>query len=256
MNKIEIFGATLEIGAAWEAEWEVKEFNRFREGVGEMLIVDWAGLGELSYPYSGKISFSQISDWIADKIGKKENEHRLETIINGSKIDEEWTNWRNSGTDRHYVGFRFTDAILETIYAEIDVAIEKLQVAIVNENRAKAAEKAAKEAKNAALLASVKSFDAELEGYDRLGDIESPIYKCTIVMHDGETLVFDDRNIPDFGRVINPMYDLGNGKKGGLRVGDKWTQTNGYERGLTENEKIAMDVVWELGKHANSAFLM
>ena len=83
----------------------------------------------------------------------------------------------------------------------------------------------------------------------------------TVTLPTGESFKFTDRNIFDFGRVINPEYEIAPGKKGGLRDGDNWTTfVNGdgwiIVRPLTAAEKAAMNYVTEFGYHANCRIRM
>ncbi len=79
----------------------------------------------------------------------------------------------------------------------------------------------------------------------------------TICLQSGDKIKFQDRNVFDFGRVINPEYEITPGIRGGLRRGDNW-QTFDKEKGwinvrqLTEAEKEAYAYVLEFGYHAKN----
>ena len=75
-----------------------------------------------------------------------------------------------------------------------------------------------------------------------------------------ETLAFTERNVFDFGVVINPDYVITDNKKGGLAMKDDDGITQWYEfndgwypvRPLTENEEICYDIVAKYGKFSHS----
>ena len=83
-------------------------------------------------------------------------------------------------------------------------------------------------------------------------------YVHTITFHNGEQLTFTERNVFDFGIVINPAYSvLPESKPGGLCLNNNGTYQwhefidgKGWfpVRELTENEKTALKYLQAFGK--------
>ncbi len=92
-------------------------------------------------------------------------------------------------------------------------------------------------------------------------------YTHTITFHDREQLIFTERNVFDFGVVINPSYSVEPGKNPG---GVSWIHDDGHfywhdfvsgdgwgpVRELTENELTAIRYLKTFGKFANSGVRM
>lgn len=79
------------------------------------------------------------------------------------------------------------------------------------------------------------------------------------LMIKSETYKFKERNIFDVGRVINPMYNIAEGIKGGIVImidGAPWWQYNDPVRPLTENERKCYDIVLKYGKYINAGIKM
>jgi len=110
------------------------------------------------------------------------------------------------------------------------------------------------------LVSKVDSWDIEDE-YIEDEDGKTKMYTHIFVIN-GHSLRFSERNVFDFGRVINPMYSVEEGlEEGGLRSGDDW-QTFDTKKGwhkvreLTEEEKICMDIVTRYGGFAKAGIRM
>ena len=92
------------------------------------------------------------------------------------------------------------------------------------------------------------------------------MYRHKVVTNSGETFEFTERNIFDFGRVINPDYTIAEGVKGGLihrdDAGDLWWQDFKKNKGwfsvrkLSEGEVVAYNAVNVLGGFAHSGIRM
>lgn len=83
----------------------------------------------------------------------------------------------------------------------------------------------------------------------------------SVTLKSGNTLTFTDRNIFDFGRVINPSFAIAEGVSGGLRNGNIWmdfASGKGWVpvRELTQEEKEAYDYVYEFGHHTRKGIRM
>ena len=80
-------------------------------------------------------------------------------------------------------------------------------------------------------------------------------------MQSGNTYTYTDRNVFDFGRVINPCYEVVPGEDGGLRNGDNWmhfVDGQGWEttRPLSDEERESYDAVRSVGYHSGSGIRM
>jgi len=82
---------------------------------------------------------------------------------------------------------------------------------------------------------------------------DSSEYLHEITLHNGNKLLFRERYIPDFGRVVNPCYSVKEGlEPGGLVTKENgismWEKTGeGIIRPLTDDENIAFNAVHVLG---------
>lgn len=91
-------------------------------------------------------------------------------------------------------------------------------------------------------------------------------YTHTITFHDGEKLTFSERNVFDFGIVINPSYGVIPGvEPGGLCLNrdsclqwHEFVDNKGWipVRPLTENEKTAMNYLQTFGKFSRHRIRM
>ena len=87
-------------------------------------------------------------------------------------------------------------------------------------------------------------------------------YTHTITFHDGERLTFVERNIFDFGTVVNPSYSVVPGAEpGGLCINNEWHEfisKKGWMpvRELTENEKTALNYLKVFGGFSRSGVRM
>jgi hypothetical protein len=63
---------------------------------------------------------------------------------------------------------------------------------------------------------------------------ETKIAHHTVTLPNGSQFRFADRNVFDFGRVINPDYEIAPGIRGGLRNGDVWETFISGEKHLPE----------------------
>lgn len=81
----------------------------------------------------------------------------------------------------------------------------------------------------------------------------------------GETLSFTERNVFDFGVVINPNYEITSGESGGIAIEKdgvlQWhifSSDNGWipVRSLTDHEKICWTIIAKYGKFAGASIRM
>lgn len=81
----------------------------------------------------------------------------------------------------------------------------------------------------------------------------------------GETLLFTERNVFDFGVVINPNYEITSGESGGIAIEKdgvlQWhifSSDNGWipVRSLTDHEKICWTIIAKYGKFAGASIRM
>lgn len=113
-----------------------------------------------------------------------------------------------------------------------------------------------KEAEREAIRHSIASIDTSVKTITDEGG-KTKEYIHTITFHDGEKLTFSERNVFDFGIVINPSYSVTPGAKpGGLCLDREgvlqWCEFKKNEgwisvRPLTENENTAMTYLHYFG---------
>lgn len=122
-----------------------------------------------------------------------------------------------------------------------------------------------KEAKIEAIKKSIASINTSERAITDEGG-RTKMYTHTITFHDGEKLTFTERNVFDFGIVINPSYSVVPGAMpGGLCVNCdgcyQWHKFNNNEgwapvRKLTKNETTALNYLEVFGKFARHSIRM
>lgn len=119
------------------------------------------------------------------------------------------------------------------------------------------------EKEKAEMIAKVDDWDiSERDIYDEGG--KTKMYRHRFLIK-GETLSFVERNIFDFGVVINPDYEIAPGKEGGIISNEDgvlyWMDFVDEEgwvpiRPLTEHEEICFTIINKYGKFANAGIRM
>jgi hypothetical protein len=151
----------------------------------------------------------------------------------------------------------------DTVKRCADEMIGRCTAAIEKIEDAERAEKTAKEERIRKARESVLSIREE-KGYEKDEDGKIAHYRYTVTCHSGKTFIFTDRNIFDFGRVINPDYEIAPGRSGGILINDdgrySWHQYAGgglrKVRRLEDDELTAYMAVEILGKYAGTRFRM
>jgi len=147
--------------------------------------------------------------------------------------------------------------------------LEKLKKAVelkTGKDAAKKAEKAAYDAKVKNATEGISScVTTETETIDEDGVRKMYLHEVTCL--DGEVLSFKERNIFDFGVVVNPAYKITDDatKEGGLeslkdgiRVWQDFNPGTGWYtvRPLSSNEIDALNYIYTCGKYASSSIRM
>lgn len=111
-------------------------------------------------------------------------------------------------------------------------------------------------------ISAIKTTEREIT--DEGGSTK--MYKHIITFHDGEELVFTERNVFDLGVVINPLYSIYPGAEPGgvCLTSDGILQWHEFEKGegwvpvrpLTKNERTAMKYLNNFGGFARSSIRM
>lgn len=168
-------------------------------------------------------------------------------------------------------------------FAEVRIAsirkekLEKIRSDKIVENKREADKKAAREAERIRheqekqhrkdeLMNGVISFDIRENTVKDEGG-KTVEYKCTVLFETGERFTFQDRNVFDFGRVINPEYKIFDGQKspGGLLIlkdekllWHDFISTEGWKpiREITGKELQAYLLVEEFGPYSESKIRM
>lgn len=130
-------------------------------------------------------------------------------------------------------------------------------------NRRFAEKVAAKKARKQELMSKIDDWQTTSRTIrDEGGSTRS--YRHTITAG-GRTLVYTERNVFDFGRVINPEYEISSGIYGGLcdlvdgkQVWRTFRKGEGsvVVRELDDFEKVCMELIASFGPYANSGVRM
>lgn len=182
----------------------------------------------------------------------------------GEQIDLPYITWRDlpqRKCDGQFLGcsnsaWILTDAEAEH-YKELNAQREEKDEAEKDQKRREQEAKvAAKKEKEVAVRAQFDKWTVK--------KVEKYAAHHTFVIN-GETLSFSERDIFDFGVVVNPRYSIAEGVSGGLpnsidgtlvwqdfRSGEGWENV----RPLTENECACVRAIWEFGEFANTPIRM
>lgn len=147
--------------------------------------------------------------------------------------------------------------ILTDEEAEYYKSIE-LKRATAEQNR-KNREQREREEREAAERAREAEIRAQFSEW-KVEQIDSHSAQHTMTIN-GETLQFSERDIFDFGVVINPCYPIADGVEGGLclRKNDRlvWDDVvHGFVRELTENEAACVSAIQKYGRFSRSPIRM
>lgn len=211
---------------------------------------------------------------------KVEYDKEFNAILNGEKPlsiswhdGEYWWGYTAYGMDRDVIKYlhcgqdisgglfsvdeEFSDGDIEKMKAHYEEVEKKLR-----DKEEKESEKRRQyEKEKAELLDGVQWKIEEYSDGDEGGRTKS--YKYTVTVN-GETFAFQERNLFDVGRVINPAYKISNEFSGGgvpsckdgkwiwLSFNDGWKEV----REMSQNEAKAFEIVRKYGKYNNSEVRM
>lgn len=150
----------------------------------------------------------------------------------------------------------------EAVYAIIDAALEEAYITVTKPRMAEMQKRIQEREAAEAFFVSIDTTVADIT--DEGG--KTAMFTHTFVTKSGRTLVFTDRNVFDFGRVINPSYPILPGMEpGGLALRNRdgvmtWRDFSAEEgwkpvRPLDEEENAAFIVMDYIG-HSYSRLRM
>lgn len=180
-----------------------------------------------------------------------------------------WEDYPDRNSDGEFRGCSNNAWLISDAEKENYVRLNEERKMAVEEAKAKERAKSeARIAKHQKILekvrSSVKDFSQEEKRItDEGGDTVE--YIITVTCLNGKVFQFRDRNVFDFGRVINPMYVIQPGVDGGLASTEggkacwlKFETPNGWEkaRDMDEDEAVAYRAASVLGGNADSEIRM
>jgi|GEM_PF-6705193 hypothetical protein len=234
----------------FDAKTTIKALEQLKEKVCESFVVDCCNPTEIFHMSSN----DHFCDWYVLLWIKAH--FNVEDAYSLATEDTEWTAWRN----REYNGVYYRKYTFnpEVQTAVIDQATEyqKALNNALNEYAEKQAEEKAKaEQERSELLDGVNWGTEEKIIFDEGGKVAEYIHRFII---DGNKYTIIERNVFDFGRVLNlPAGGMYLRSENEVYI-DSFIEKKGWERTKVEdpNETKAAMIVFKYGKYANSAIRM
>lgn len=227
---IDLFYDKIRVDSIYEAENTIEKITKAKDLFSDFMVIEW-GLNAFDFvPYGF---------WIIYGVQKALNyEGYAEDFIKShSRINEQWNTWRNANlTGEFYCRFKFNDDIIQLIYEELDKAIKELETYICEETKKREKAKQEWESEHSLLLDGVDWKMSEKTIYDEGGETKEITHRFVI---EDDVIVMTERNIFDFGRVVNYK----NGaifNRNGVMVVEK---IEGDSIPLTINEKKAHTII-------------
>lgn len=122
--------------------------------------------------------------------------------------DEDWTKWRNKKyLSEFYVKYTLKPAYQKMFKEKLLFFISKQENLLKQIQQKRLEKEEAIEQRKSELMKDVLSFNTE-EKATTDEDGKTVFYVSTVSFKNGEQFTFQDRNIFDFGHVINPKYSI------------------------------------------------
>ena len=257
--KFNLFGRETHITWDFAAKDLIGRLDKLTEAVKQPQILCYTGLDTITFKGYEHWDEPVTSDvhvlmWTCSKLGW-DGEDIRQFILDHSDEDKEWTEWRN----RELTGIFYRKI---TLGQDMQELIIKEATAIQNYLRVQldlaAAETAAKEKaavdEKAKLLDGVEWSIEEKDTLDEGG--KTKMYVHTLIIG-GEEIRINERNVFDFGRVLNSpdggLYSRRNGEWC-LELFD--SRTGWIPQPISENQARAAEIVWKYGEYAGSSVRM
>lgn len=266
--KIDMFGCLKTFDWLFYLEQTCKRLDILKELVKEPQTLSYEGIDFLNFSKEdeteGYIFYYQDSDttircdnivrWALNQVGW-DRVHYCQAILDNSTEDKEWTKWRNRDYNSiYYRKITLSTELQSLIITEANRIQEVIRKVIADEKAAIKAKEEKEAAEKAALLNGVKWDLKEIKITDEGGRTSE--YVHTLVIN-GNSFIIRERNIFDFGRVMNApkggMYSRIDGKwtVEHFRTGEGWMPTE-----IQTDEQRAAEIVWKYGKFAHSGIRM
>ena len=257
--KFNLFGRETRITWDFAAKSLIGLLDKLKEAVVQPQILCYTGFDTITFkgyahsedPFTSDF---EVLEWVCHKLGWDGKDIR-QFILEHSVEDKEWTEWRN----RDLTGIFYRKV---TLGQEMQNLIINEATAIQNYLRVQldlaAAENAAKEKAEAdekvKLLDSVKWETEEKETLDEDG--MTKMYVHTLIIG-GEEIRINERNVFDFGRVMNSPDGGLYSKRNGQWCLERFDSRTGWvPQPISENHARAAEIVLKYGHYAGSGVRM
>lgn len=258
--KIEMFGSNKTFDWDFYLKRGIENLEKLKQVVKEPQVLCYTGLdtitfyGEYREDYEYAISSYQIIHFALEKIGWKGGDIRG-CILENSIENVEWTEWRNREYNNiYYRQITLSEQVQNIIIDEATRVQNKMREALADEEARLQAERQRKENERAELLKDVDWKIKEHFITDEGG--KTVEYTHTIVIN-GTTYTIIERNVFDFGRVMNaPKGGMYSRKNGGWIIEHYHEKEGWMPAEIPIDEQRAAQIVCKYGKFAHDGIRM
>lgn len=236
----------------YEAKSIIRDMRTIQDKIKDDHVLSYNGLEIVSFMGLDNISAEDVMWWLF-KNSPNAEEYRNDIrgyLMSISSEDTEWTEQRNKGlTGIYYRKIRFNDNIVNAVSDECKTVIEQAEQFIRTVQAAELERKRLEAEKKAEIMSHIDSWTTEEKNInDEGGKTTEYIHHITV----GDTeMVFTERNVFDFGRVVNYKQSLVYAENGVYLI----NTPNGKEK-LNDAETKAVTALFEYGKYARSGIRM
>lgn len=252
MGIINAFGKQIEINYDFEAKSIIREARTISTEIKGELVLLYSGFETISFAGLDRITSDDIMHWI---FSNRPNTSEYQNDIRGyllsvAEEDTAWTKQRNEGfTGIFYRKIKLHDDIVNAVCGECDSIIEQAQGFVESYQTSEREMKKAAEERRNEIMSPIRSWTTEEKNIsDEGGKTTEYIHHITV----GDTeMVFTERNVFDFGRVVNYRQNLVYAENGVYLI----NTPNGKEK-LNDVETKAVAALFEYGKYARAGVRM
>lgn len=252
METINAFGKQIKIDFDFEATSVIRDIRTISTEIKGELVLSYSGLETISFVGLDRITSDDVMFWI---FSNRPNTEEYQNDIRGyflsvAEEDTTWVERRNEGlAGIFYRKIRFHDDIIKAVYTECNAIIEQAQKIIETYQAIESSKIKAAEEKRNEIMSHIRLWKTEEKNIsDDGGKTTEYIHHITV---DDTEMIFTERNIFDFGRVINYKQSLVYAENGVYLI----NTPNGKEN-LNDAETKAATALFEYGKYARSGIRM
>ena len=249
---LEIFGRNVRIEYDFEISEIMNGLAKLHLEIKTSKIIDTCSYDLISWDFEKRLGYryffgTDVLRWINDQF----NVHWRDLTIE----DKEWTENRNKDlTGKYYIKIRFNDEVQQKVAFEAERLYRYLKELKECKLKEQTDKLAAEEEEKAKMLNGVKWETATHNIYDEGGKTVEYTHTLTI---NGNTYKIIERNVFDFGRVLNSPKGGMYSKIDGEFVREVWEHEQGWTpTNISPDEAHAVEIIFKYGCFSNSSVRM